>query len=159
MDSLENRGDSMAKHGNLEIQNNADVSIQHKELAAPAALLSEADPLSVATSERVCGETLPASNANSFLLLDAELKIHNVTTFHQTLCRLLKQIDKIELDASQVISVDTANLQMLVVCRLNALKCGKEVIIAFPSETFIEAAELLGLSEMLGIEKMTASLF
>lgn len=149
----------MAEQDNSEITKNACASIQHAGLTRPAPLASGAVTVSGATNGEGDGEALTFSNAGSTVLLDAELKIRDVAAFHRTLCELFQQTDKIELDASRVISVDTANLQMLVICRLNAHQCGKEIIIVFPSETFVEAAELLGLSAMLGIDEAATGLY
>jgi len=93
------------------------------------------------------------------LTLDATLNIQNVNHLYEQLLQLLEQQDKIEIDASEVASVDTATLQLLIVFKQTAVKLQKEVIFDFPSDKFIEAAELLGLAEMLEIDQAAAGFF
>jgi len=93
------------------------------------------------------------------LILDATLNIQNVNHLYEQLLQLLEQQDKIEIDASEVASVDTATLQLLIVFKQTAVKLQKEVIFDFPSDKFIEAAELLGLAEMLEIDQAAAGFF
>lgn len=92
-------------------------------------------------------------------VLETELGIQQVGRLRQQLTELLNQNDSIELDASAVKSVDTAVLQLLMVLKKAAVADGKAFVIDFPSEPFIDAAGLLGLSEMLGVDQADAGLF
>ncbi len=96
---------------------------------------------------------------DSKITLDATLNIQNVGNLYERLLNCLESQDKIEIDASAVTSVDTATLQVIIVLKQTAIKLQKEVIIDFPSDKFIEAAELLGLSEMLEVDQAAAGLF
>ncbi len=91
--------------------------------------------------------------------LDATLNIQNVGELYEQLYKQLESQNTIEIDASDVSSIDTATLQMLIVLKQTAIKAHKEMVIDFPSERFIEAANLLGLSEMLEVDKAAAGLF
>jgi anti-anti-sigma regulatory factor len=93
------------------------------------------------------------------LALDATLNIQNVTDLHEQLLVMLEQNDKIEIDASAVDSIDTATLQLLIVLKQTAIKLQKEIIFDFPSDRFVESAELLGLAEMLEIDRAAAGFF
>ena len=67
--------------------------------------------------------------------------------------------NKIDIDASAVTTVDTATLQLLLVLKQTAVKMQKQVTIDFPSERFIEAAELLNLAELLNVDQAAAGFF
>jgi anti-anti-sigma regulatory factor len=96
---------------------------------------------------------------DSKITLDATLNIQNVGNLYERLLNCLESQDKIEIDASAVNSIDTATLQVIIVLKQTAIQFQKEVIIDFPSDKFIEAAGLLGLSEMLEVDQVAAGLF
>ncbi len=99
-----------------------------------------------------------ASEKNT-LVLESSQNIQNVSVLHDKLVQMLDQFEVIEIDASSVSTIDTATLQLLIVLKQSAVKVQKQVVIDFPSDRFIDAAELLGLSEMLGVEKAEAGFF
>lgn len=101
----------------------------------------------------------PSDKPDSKITLDATLNIQNAGNLYEHLLNCLESQDKIEIDASAVSSIDTATLQVIIVLKQTAIKLQKEVIIDFPSDKFIEAAELLGLSEMLEVDQAAAGLF
>ena len=101
----------------------------------------------------------PEQADDSKLTLDATLNIQNVTDLHERLLVLLERKDKIEIDASAVVSIDTATLQLLIVLKQTAIKLQKEVVFDFPSDKFVESAELLGLAEMLEVDQAAAGFF
>ncbi len=96
---------------------------------------------------------------DNILILDGTLNIQNVNHLYEQLLLLLENHSKIELDASAVVSVDTASLQLLIVLKQTVIKQGKELIFDFPTDKFIEAAELLGIAEMLDIDQAAAGFF
>jgi len=96
---------------------------------------------------------------NSIITLAATLNIQNVTQLYEELLKQLDAKDLIEIDASAVVSIDTATLQLLIVLKQEAVKIHKEISIDFPSDKFIEAAELLGLAEMLEVDQAVAGFF
>jgi len=104
-------------------------------------------------------EPEPETMNDSKLILDATLNIQNVSHLYEQLAALLETQDKIEIDASDVVSIDTSTLQLLIVLKQTAIKLHKEVLIDFPSDKFIESAELLGLAEMLEVDQAAAGLF
>ncbi len=91
--------------------------------------------------------------------LEATQNIQNVSDLHQKIFAVYQQHDKIEIDASEVSSIDTSSLQLLLVLKRTAMNENKEISFDFPSERFIEAAELLGMSDMLGVDKADAGFF
>lgn len=111
------------------------------------------------------GEPLQQASAGAVLvesptlILESVLAIQNVGELYQQLLALLASHDCIELDASAVSSIDTAALQLLIALKKTAVLSGKDVVIDFPSEKFIEAADLLGVAEILGIERVAAGFF
>ncbi len=96
---------------------------------------------------------------DSKLILEARNNIQNVTELYSHLKVLLDNNNIIEIDASAVKIIDTSTLQLLIILKQTAIKLHKEVVIDFPSDQFIEAAELLGLSEMLEVDHAAAGLF
>jgi len=96
---------------------------------------------------------------NQQIVLEAVQNIQNVTQLHERLLDSLNRVNKIDIDASAVMTIDTATLQLLLVLKQTAIKMQKEVSIDFPSEKFIEAAELLGLAEMLDVDRAAAGFF
>ena len=96
---------------------------------------------------------------NSKITLDDTLNINAVLELHGKLMQALKDNDSLEIDAANVNSIDTASLQLLVVLKQEALKLSKDIIFDFPSDKFIEAAELLGIDNMLGVDQPAAGFF
>ena len=116
----------------------------------------------MAVNDEVINTTIDSSTNDvdsSKTILDAILNIQNVAVLYERLFKQLQEQNKIEIDASAVSSIDTATLQMLIVLKQSAIKVHKEVVFDFPSDKFIEAAELLGLSEMLEVDQAAAGLF
>jgi len=104
-------------------------------------------------------ETQDESMSDSSLTLDATHNIQNVSQLYERLLALLESQDSIEIDASEVVTIDTSTLQLLVVLKQEAIKLGKDMSIDFPSDRFIEAATLLGLAEMLNVDQVASGLF
>ncbi|MDO8845167.1 lipid asymmetry maintenance protein MlaB [Methylicorpusculum sp.] len=100
-----------------------------------------------------------AFQTENCLILEEINTIQNVQTLFEQLRTLLTSVDNMEIDASAVKTVDTSVLQCLVVFKQQALKQGKQVTIDFPSDRFIEASELLGLSKLLEVDKPVSGLF
>jgi len=96
---------------------------------------------------------------NSKITLDDTLNIDTVLELHGKLMQALKDNDSLEIDAANVNSIDTASLQLLVVLKQEAFKLGKDIVFDFPSDRFIEAAELLGIDNMLGVDQSAAGFF
>ncbi len=92
-----------------------------------------------------------AEEAGSQVDLDATLSIQNVLKLHEKLKLSLAMHDQIEINASDVASIDTATLQLLVSLKKDAVKLGKQVSIIYPSPRFIESARLLGLLAVLDV--------
>lgn len=93
------------------------------------------------------------------IALEPVQNIQTVGELHRRLLDMLDSCNKIDIDASAVSQIDTATLQLLLVLKLTAVKQQKEVTIDFPSEKFMEAADLLGLSEMLSVDRAVAGFF
>lgn len=83
--------------------------------------------------------------------LDSTLTIQNVTVLHEKLKLSLAMHDHIEINASDVASIDTSTLQLLVSLKKDAVKLQKEVSIIYPSPRFLESANLLGLCDVLDV--------
>ena len=55
----------------------------------------------------------------------------------------------VQIDLSEVEAIDTAGVQLLVVCRKNALEIGKTFQITSTSESVSDALKITGLESML----------
>jgi len=119
--------------------------------SSPAEKLSSQESL----SEREITELID----NSKITLDDTLNINTVLELHGKLMQALKDNDSLEIDAANVNNIDTASLQLLVVLKQEAFKLGKDIVFDFPSDRFIEAAELLGIDNMLGVDQSAAGFF
>jgi anti-anti-sigma regulatory factor len=89
--------------------------------------------------------------ARSQIDLDSTLTIQNVVKLHEKLKLSLAMHDQIEINASDVASIDTSTLQLLVSLKKDAVKLQKQVSIIYPSPRFIESANLLGLCDVLDV--------
>ena len=105
------------------------------------------------------GDEVGSMEQSLQLVLESVQNIQNVAQLHERLLRALDSANKIDIDASAITTIDTATLQLLLVLKQTAVKMQKHVSIDFPSEKFIEAAELLGLAEMLDVDQAAAGFF
>ncbi|MGZ8224206.1 MAG: STAS domain-containing protein [Methylobacter sp.] len=117
-----------------------------------SALLEDADDdgieqLPIATQEDVAAEETGSTQFD----LDATLSIQNVVKLHEKLKSFVAVHDQIEINASDVSSIDTATLQLLVSLKKDAAKLQKQVTIIYPSPRFVESAHLLGLLSVLDV--------
>jgi anti-anti-sigma regulatory factor len=101
--------------------------------------------------DQILDEAATEDVAESMINLDATLTIQHVVKLHEKLKKSYAANNPIEINASQVKSIDTSTLQLLVALKKDAVKQQKEVIFVAPSLRFIESAELLGLLEILEI--------
>ena len=89
---------------------------------------------------------------NNFLMESLAL-IKYPEKFKQTLQKMLDTIESerssVQIDLSEVEAIDTAGVQLLAVCRINALEKGKTFRITSESEPVREALKLTGLGSML----------
>lgn len=90
--------------------------------------------------------------AEPMINLEATLTIQNVAVLHEKLKKSYWVNNAMEINASQVASIDTATLQLLVALKKDAVKQQKEVAFSMPSPRFIESARLLGLLGILDID-------
>ncbi len=116
---------------------------------------SEIDMSAIANSpEEVVSSDQSSSEdvVDSTITLDATLTIQHVVKLHEQLKRSYAAHNAIQINATHVSSIDTATLQLLVALKKDAAKQKKTVVIAEPSQRFIESLELLGLLEVLEID-------
>ncbi len=102
----------------------------------------------------VAVDSMSEETEGSQIDLDSTLTIQNVVKLHEKLKNLLDLHDQIEINASDVSSIDTATLQLLVSLKKDADKLQKKVTIIYPSPRFVESAQLLGLLDVLDVDGM-----
>lgn len=96
----------------------------------------------------------------SKIVLRTTQNLQNISELHGKLINALENASgTISIDASAVQTIDTATLQLFVALTQEVKRLHREVLFDFPSERFIEAAGLLGISSILGLDKMAAGLF
>lgn len=105
-------------------------------------------------NETVVEESLSDRMDEGICDLDTTLTIQNVGKLHEQLKNILAMHDEIEINASDVSSIDTTTLQLLVSLKKDADKMQKKVTIIYPSPRFVESAHLLGLSDVLDVHDM-----
>lgn len=132
------------------------------------AIVPPAETESVAVSQDWVGEEEVSSEApdtdvqieyDEQIVLESVQNIQNVAQLYDRLLGALDKANNIDIDASAIGTIDTATLQLLLVLKQTAAKMQKQVNIDFPSEKFIEAADLLGLTEMLDVDHAAAGFF
>ncbi|TRW94346.1 STAS domain-containing protein [Candidatus Methylobacter oryzae] len=119
-------------------------------------LVEEASPSidSHDIEEEADDEGWASEEESSQIDLDATLSIQNVVKLHEKLKNLLAVHDEIEINASDVSSIDTATLQLLVSLKKDSVKLQKKVTIIYPSPRFVESTRLLGLLDVLEVQDM-----
>ena len=129
-----------------------------QEVDATAVIINDEFP-AVALTAAAPELSAPATFGDNLITLDATQTIQNITALYERLAWALDSGHKIDIDASAVTTIDTATLQLLLIVTRTAVKLQREVVIDFPSDRFVEAARLLGLSELLGVEQSAAGFF
>jgi ABC-type transporter Mla MlaB component len=85
--------------------------------------------------------------------LGSEASLKTIAELHETFKKVLVAHDTIEINASDVTTIDTATFQMLVSLKKDAPNLGKTINIIYPSARFIESAKLLGLLTVLEVSE------
>lgn len=86
------------------------------------------------------------------LKLPSELVITQVETLHQDLLQELNSNDDISLDISDVVSADTASIQLLCALQKHLLTIQHKIIWVGSSRALAHTINQLGLSHYLTIE-------
>jgi ABC-type transporter Mla MlaB component len=131
------------------------VDADNDEMEAIAQEVENETEQETAADEEISPETteqIPVEAAvEPHIDLEKDATIKNVAALYNTVKNALAAHDVIEINASEVASIDTATLQLLVSLKKDAPNLGKTVEIIYPSERFLESAKLLGLTEILGV--------
>lgn len=83
--------------------------------------------------------------------LPAELIINKVVELKQELLKFLSDNSEITLDISQVVTADTASLQLLCALQKNLNEAGQSIKWHGQSDAFSNAVATLGLEQYLAI--------
>ena len=135
-------------------------SVQEQEIAVEVSQQDVSEDVEFTeNSVEIDSEAVSQFVRTGTIVLDEELHIQDVGVLYERLLSLLETYHTIEIDAASVRVVDTATLQLLVVLKQEAIKLGKEIVFDFPSECFIEAAQLLGLDTLLNVDQPESGLF
>ncbi len=140
VDSSEDSVDIIEDGTILDIANTETLEIDEIEGENDSALVEE-----------MAKDSASEDITSSIFDLDATLSIQNVVQLHEKLKKFLAVHDEFEINASDVASVDTATLQLLVSLKKEATKLQKKMTIIYPSPRFVESVQLLGLMDVLGV--------
>ncbi len=88
-------------------------------------------------------------NMESTVVLDEVMDISVAGQWRENLLKILQSERSIVLDASRVVRIDTAGLQVLTAFVKDAAASNKSMRWQSPTEGFCQAAALLGLSKAL----------
>ncbi len=132
----------------LSVLDDAENSVAEEDLSAMNEFEDENDSVII---DEAAAEDSVTETDSSQIDLDQTLTIQHVVNLHEKLKQVLAMHDQIEINASDVASIDTATLQLLVSLKKDAVKLQKTVSIIYPSPRFVESARLLGLSDVLDV--------
>jgi ABC-type transporter Mla MlaB component len=85
--------------------------------------------------------------------LRADASLKTIAELYDTFKRVLAAHDAIEINASDVTTIDTATFQLLVSLKKDAPRLNKTINIIYPSARFIESAKLLDLLTVLEVSE------
>jgi ABC-type transporter Mla MlaB component len=104
--------------------------------------------------------SVPELEDESKIILDQVHNLPNIASLRQKMLNAFENTaGTITIDASAVTSIDTASMQLFLALHQEAKRADRQVSIDFPSDKFLEAAGLLGVSNALGVDKLAAGLF
>ena len=102
------------------------------------------------TRKAASASTVNRAIATHTLTLDSVIVINNARSLHKTLAEIDDDCD-VSIDASAVEMIDTAVLQLLFAFTKKVRASNHQVSWIKPSDEFVSRADLLGLSQHLGI--------
>ncbi|MEE9397795.1 MAG: STAS domain-containing protein [Methylococcales bacterium] len=106
----------------------------------------------IAAVEGVLMESALVPERLEKVILQKTNNMQGVADLTKKIIHLMDNNDAIELDGSQVDSIDTSTLQVLVAAAREANQLHKDFTINTPSQNFIDAARLVGVAEDLLIQ-------
>lgn len=129
-----------------------------KAKVASVEIIEEVNAVEAAEIE-IIDEILDALSADSedddnikpLVDLGAHPSLKSLSTLYTTFKRVIDEHDVIEINASEIATIDTATLQLLVSLKKDASRLNKTITITYPSERFIESAKLLDLLTILDV--------
>lgn len=83
--------------------------------------------------------------------LPASQTVETVRFLHDEIRHHFGRLGPINVDASQIETIDTASLQLLAILFVSARQQNKPIILHEPSRPFQTACSLLGISQLLGL--------
>lgn len=150
---------SQAADAWVELDDESEIEAEQNAWLDSECLDADTGDLHAKSSDEIDSENRAATAQTQFIVLSSVQNVQTVSQLHAQLMQALGNGNKIDIDASAVTQIDTASLQLLLVLKQTAIKQQKQVSIDFPSEDFIEAAKLLGLTEALNIDQVASGLF
>ncbi len=96
-------------------------------------------------------DSMPAEDLGDTLKLNSVLNIESVGALHSRFVEILQQRDSFEIDASNVESVDTTTLQLLIALLKETNASNQQYRISNASEQFMDSARMLGVVDLLGV--------
>lgn len=121
------------------------------------------EPALAVEAKQAAIETTQADKSESDetqIVLQPKQTLQNISELRQKLLFVAeKTAGPIAIDAAAVTAIDTATLQLILAFKLELDQNERQLEFAFPSEKFLEAAALIGLTELLQLNHQAAGLF
>ncbi len=114
-------------------------------------IVDEVNEMLVETAETEVIESVPEKIVEPLIELGSDATIKHIAKLYNTIKQALAAYDTLEINASNVTTIDTATLQLLVSLKKDAPRLNKIVDIIHPSSRFIESAKLLNLLDVLDV--------
>jgi ABC-type transporter Mla MlaB component len=137
------------EHADIEFEISTDSQQTDEEVIDQ--IVDEVNEMSVETVEMEAHEGVPEEIAEPLIELGSDATIKHIAKLYDTIKLALAAHDTIEINASNVTTIDTATLQLLVSLKKDAPRLNKKVDIIYPSARFIESAKLLNLLDVLDV--------
>src|SRR5262245_53128903 len=99
----------------------------------------------------------PAGGAHRRIAISGPLTIYEAAPGKRALLEALGRVAELEIDLSGVTELDTAGLQLLLLVTREGSAAHKIVRLTAPSPAALDAIELCGLDDHLGVPVMTSS--
>jgi anti-anti-sigma regulatory factor len=121
--------------------------------AAPGPAPLEAAPAVAPASAEAAPAVVeaPAAGTPANALIQSGIEIKDVEAVHKRLAAALDQAEPMQIDLSQIGSIDTAGVQLLLALRADAAARGVALEFAGESAALTQALALLGLRDSLRI--------
>ena len=139
--------------------------VQKRKRAAagsPAAVQESVQSLPVATPQTELPPSIvepmaPVHHAGPTVALTSNCSVKDAISIRKSLCEFASAPDQVAIDGSAVERIDTAIVQLLVAFVRERLGSDRAVVWQSPSVALLDAARLLGVTDLLTLPRSAAA--